>query len=308
MEAFRLPDARTLGAPVPPRNLADLERVAKEQFGLLTRGQCLGAGMSDDAIKWRVRRGWWVTVNPGVYLTVPGRDDWCLRALAAQLAIDDAAWSHATAAFVHGLIRTPSRTVDLLVGHEQRVSTPPGVLVHRRRGDVNRSVDKLHWPWRTTVEDTILDICASTSVDETFALLGRAFQRRLTSEAALRGHLSFRTRHPRRQLLELVLSDVADGAESAMELRFLRDVERAHGLPHGLRQLSVHPDGRQIHDVGYVEQRVLVELDGRLGHEGPAARIQDGMRDRRGATSGWLMMRAFWRDVAGFPCDLAVET
>jgi very-short-patch-repair endonuclease len=105
-----------------------------------------------------------------------------------------------------------------------------------------------------------------------------------------------------------VLADVADGAESAMEIRFVRDVERAHGLPRGRRQLSVHPDGRQIHDVGYVEQRVLVELDGRLGHEGPAERVQDGMRDRRGATSGWLTMRAFWRDVAGFPCDLAVET
>lgn len=188
MEAFRLPDARTLGAPVPPRNLADLERVAKEQLGLLTRGQCLGAGMSDDAIKWRVRRGWWVTVHPGVYLTVPGRDDWWLRALAAQLAIDDAAWSHATAAFVHGLTRTPPRTVELIVGHDRRVSTPRGVLIHRRRGDVNRFVDELHWPWRTTVEDTILDICVSASVDETFALLGRAFQRRLTSEAALRGH------------------------------------------------------------------------------------------------------------------------
>jgi very-short-patch-repair endonuclease len=308
MDAFRLPDTRTLGAPVPPRELADLDRVAKEQFGLLTRRQCVGAGMSDDAISWRLQRGWWVTVHPGVYLTVPGRDDWWLRALAAQLAVDDAAWSHATAAFVHGLLRTPPRTLELLVGHDRRVSNPCGVLVHRRRGDVNRFVDELHWPWRTTVEETILDVCASTSVDETFALLGRAFQRRLTTEAALRGHLSLRARHPRRQLLELVLGDVADGAESAMEIRFVRDVERAHGLPHGRRQLSVHPDGRQIHDVGYVEQRVLVELDGRLGHEGPAARIQDGLRDRRGATSGWLTMRAFWRDVAGFPCDLAVET
>jgi hypothetical protein len=37
MDTFGLPDTRTLGAPVPPRDLADLARVAKEQFGLLTR-------------------------------------------------------------------------------------------------------------------------------------------------------------------------------------------------------------------------------------------------------------------------------
>ncbi len=78
---------------------------------------------------------------------------------------------------------------------------------------------------------------------------------------------------------------MADGAESAMEVRYVRDVERAHGLPRGD---ATGPYARrpraERHDVGYVEQRVLVELDGELGHEGRAARIRDGRRDRRGAT------------------------
>jgi very-short-patch-repair endonuclease len=43
-----------------------------------------------------------------------------------------------------------------------------------------------------------------------------------------------------------------------------------------------------MHDVAYDEQRVLVELDGRLGHEGFEAQRKDGRRDRRGAGSGWL--------------------
>jgi hypothetical protein len=73
-------------------------------------------------------------------------------------------------------------------------------------------------------------------MDETFALLGRAFYKRLTTEPALLGRLSLRPRHPARELLATVLGDVADGAESAMELRYLRDVERAHGLPRGRRQ------------------------------------------------------------------------
>ena len=59
--------------------------------------------------------------------------------------------------------------------------------------------------------------------------------------------------------------------------------------------------------MGYREQRVLVELDGRLGHEGFEAQINDGRRDRRGAGGGWLTLRAFWPDVAVTPCVLAGE-
>lgn len=70
-----MPEMRVLGAPVPPRDRPDLDRVAKEQSGLLTRRQCLVAGMTDDAVRWRLERGWWVGMHPGVYLTVPGRDD-----------------------------------------------------------------------------------------------------------------------------------------------------------------------------------------------------------------------------------------
>jgi hypothetical protein len=307
VEPTGMPPARVLGAPVPPRDVSDLDAVAKEQYGLLTRQQCLAASLTDDAIRWRLERGWWKGIHPGVYLTLRGRDDWWMYALGAQLAVNDAAWSHRTAAFVHGILPRPPSTIELLVGHDRRVAAPRGAVVHRRRGDVNRFCDELHWPWRTTVEETILDVSAITSMDETFALLGRAFQRRLTTEDVILGRLSLRERHPHRTLLNAVLGDVAEGAESAMEIRYVRDVERAHGLPPGRRQFSPGRDGHQLHDVAYVEQRVLVELDGRLGHEGADARVKDGTRDRRGAASGWLTVRAFWLDVAGRPCELAIE-
>ena len=61
-----------------------------------------------------------------------------------------------------------------------------------------------------------------------------------------------------------------------------------------------------MHDIAYEEQRVLVELDGRLGHDGED-RVRDGIRDRRSATRAWLTVRAFWNDVAGAPCTLATE-
>jgi hypothetical protein len=89
-----------------------------------------------------------------------------------------------------------------------------------------------------------------------------------------------------------VLADVAAGAESVMEVRFVRDVARAHGLPPGRAQTPTVVRGLRLHDVAYDAERVLLELDGRLGHEG-AARVGDGVRDRLSATRGWLTVRAF---------------
>lgn len=82
-----LTDGRILGAPPLPTSPELLDQVSTEQHALLTRRQCLTAGMSDKAIRWRLDRGWWVAVHHGVYLTQPGRDDWHTRAVAAQLAL-----------------------------------------------------------------------------------------------------------------------------------------------------------------------------------------------------------------------------
>jgi hypothetical protein len=82
--------------------------VANEQRGLVTRRQCLAARMTARAVDVRVETGRWCRVQRGVYLTLPGRDDWRTQALAALLACGpDAAWSHWTAAHVWGLMPAP---------------------------------------------------------------------------------------------------------------------------------------------------------------------------------------------------------
>ena len=298
--------SRTLGAPPTPLDLYMLAQVAIEQRGLVTWRQCLAAGMTDRAIRWRLARHGWTTVHHGVYQTLPGRDDWHTQALAAQLAVPDSAWAGRTAAHVQGLLRDPPPRLELVVAADRRVVSPPGVLV-RRRLNVDRYVDPLHWPWRTVVPETVLDVGATASLDTLLAMLGRAIQRRMTTEEAVRSALALRRGHRHGAVLGDVLAIAVDGAESAMEIRYVRDVERPHGLPAGRRQRPAPGGGAERHDIGYDEQRVLVELDGRLGHAGFAAQQQDGRRDRRGATHGWLTIRAYWPDVAITPCELAVD-
>jgi hypothetical protein len=295
----------TPGAPPVPTSLEELRAVAREQRGLVTRRQCLAAGLTARAVDMRLEKERWTRLQRGVYLTLPGRDDWRTQALAALLACGpDAAWSHWTAAHVWGLAPTPPRLVEILVPHSFAVAKPDGARVRRAR-HLDDRVDPLRWPWLTTVEETILDIAATADLDETFAVMGRAFQRFRTTEPAVLSRLSGRAKHPCRALLTEVLSDAEAGAESAMELRFVRDVERAHGLPSATRQMRTAASRRDVHDVAYPEQRVLVELDGRLWHEW-GSRTVEGLRDRRSAADGWLTVRAFWMDVLR-PCSLAVE-
>jgi very-short-patch-repair endonuclease len=296
----------TPGAPPRPRTPAELDAVAAEQRGLVTRRQCVDAGLTRKAIESRLRDRW-VRVHPGVYQTRPGRDDWWTGALGAHLACGPrAAWARHTAAYRWGLVASPPRVVELMVPEGYLVSAPSGCVVSRCR-HLDERVDPLRWPWLTTVDETVLDLAESGALDHTLSVVGRAFQRRLTDEDSLLRRLAARQRHPHRALLEEMLGDVAAGAESAMEVRYLRDVERAHGLPRGERQVVTGAGRRARHDVGYRAQRVLVELDGRLGHEERGDRVHDGVRDRRSASRGWLTVRAFWTDVAGQPCDLALD-
>ena len=66
-------------------------------------------------------------------------------------------------------------------------------------------------------------------------------------------------------------------------------------------------DAAGVHDVGYDDQRVLVELDGLTFHGDLRSRVADTRRDRRGAGRGWLTVRVVWVDVALHACTTAVD-
>jgi hypothetical protein len=95
---------------------------------------------------------------------------------------------------------TATAPVELIVPDGAEAVAPVGAVVRRSRR-LDERVDPMRWPWRTMVEETVLDLAASGSVDDVLAMLGRAFQQSLTTEEVLRRRLSARARHPRRELL-----------------------------------------------------------------------------------------------------------
>ena len=137
------------------------------------------------------------------------------------------------------------------------------------------------------------------------ALLTTAVQRRKTTPRRLIAAMNERSRYRHRQLVADILGDVAAGAESPLEMRFLHDVERPHGLPRGGRQQS-RRGLPYVSDVGYDDYQVLVELDGRKGHEGVGL-FRDMKRDNRFALLEWITLRYGWYDVVHRPCVVAFE-
>lgn len=289
----------------PRMSRSEVMRLAEEQSGVLTTAQSLAGGITARRIDGLVATGRWVRLHRGVYLTQPGRREWATFAVAALLAAGSgAALSHTSAAHLYGLA-PPPQLVHVVIPQHRRVCAPTGVVIIRSDAALV-SVDDFAWPWRTGLERTVIDIARTVSLDAAVALATRATQRQLTTPERLRAELRSRKGHRWTRELDAALQVVADGAESTLEVRFVRQVVRPHGLPAPRLQVMAHAGRGWRADAAYEQWGVLVELDGRLGHEG-AGRLADARRDRSAAGRGWVTVRAGWLDVATQPCELAAD-
>lgn len=287
--------------PVPAALLA----LADRQAGAATRAQCLGHGLSRTALARLTGPGGWPRLCRAVYLLI-GPPTWFSQAWAAVLVGGDGAVLAAeAAAFTHGLVDDPPDEIAVWLPADAdlplRRPEPPFGWSWRRQSLPHRRVSLLDDLPRTTVEDTVLDLVDLGDQRAALDWVTRAVQRRRTTPARLARAASARPRLCHRRLLGSLLEDVAAGAETPLELRYLRTVERAHGLPTGLRQRR---RGLGVVDVAYDDFALLVELDGRLGHLG-AGRFRDLERDNVAAVRGLTTLRYGGSDVAGRPCRVA---
>lgn len=263
------------------------------QAGAISRGQALALGLTPRVIDRLLEQRSWRPLARGIY--VVGSESWLTTAWAGVLlGGHHAVLGRATAAHLWGLVEPPP-LITVYVGTASRArSRFPWTFVRglrRGRGE----------PPRTFIDDTLLDHAAEVDPDAAARLIAEALSRRLTSAKRLRAALDGRGRTPHRALLQDILGDVGAGAFSALEVRYLRDVERAHGLPRPLRQARL--GGRAL-DCLYAEWGVVVELDGAAYHRG-ARHVDDLRRDTDHAVMGLTTLRFDWAAVALDPCAVA---
>jgi hypothetical protein len=280
--------------------------LARWQAGAISRQQLLTAGLTSQMVATRLERERWQQLYRGVYATFsgpPSRDTWLWAAVLR--AGDGAVLSHQTAAELHGLIDSPAEAIFVTVPSARRVKVA-GIAI-RFSGRIAEATQANREPPRTTVEETVLDLVEmARTFDEACGWITRACGRRLTTERKLRATMAMRKKMRWRPELSDVLAAAGDGIHSVLEYRYLRDVERAHGLPASRHQLHVVINGKTVYrDAYYEDYQVAVELDGRLSHP-DEERWRDSHRDNEASAEGVRTCRYTWRDVYGHPCETAL--
>jgi hypothetical protein len=280
----------------------------ERQEGVLTREQALGAGFSRHVIDGRVASAQWQRLHTGVFATFSGPVPRVARLWGAVLRVgDNAVISHYTAAEIWKLADEPSSSIHVSVPRQTGSLIIPGLVLHySSRLPGARHPARL--PPQTALEETVLDLAdMSRTAEDAVAWAIKACQRRLSTPDRITAALANRNRVRWRRDLTDAVAEVRTGVHSALELRYLRDVERRHGLPRGDRQaVTIRRGARQYADVRYTEYGVVVELDGVLAH--PAeARKHDSRRDNANTLDGFQTLRYGWVPVAYHACTVALE-
>lgn len=198
---------------MPKRADSSLDRdgllqLLREQDGVVSRAQLTDLGASRADVRRLLARRELVVVHRGVY----------------GMTRDRPAGG------------TTGRTIHLVVVRDRRISPPEGVTVERV-ADHDQWVQSNRRPPRAVLDFALLKSAADRDPADAIALLSDAVHQGLTTAERLVATIGRLPRLPQRALLGEILADVASGVRSVLEQRYLHDVERAHGLPAGERQV-----------------------------------------------------------------------
>lgn len=298
------------------------------QHGILTTSQLYEFRVHRESIRHLVESGQWLRVFRGVIAVTNGPLSRPMMLSSALLyAGRGALLSHDSAAQEWGLTAMLDGPVHVTVPYgSSAVSQPPserrsytrftsmenqvvhpGVVVHRSRAMSHIGVESN--PLRTTKADTVLDLAvAEPTAREASIRMVAAMSSGAVSVDVMRRKLELRRpRRYRKPMLD-TLALLRDGVHSALEHRYVLDVEKAHGLPHGNRQVPHHVDGRVLfEDVRYELCGLIVRLDDQLFHSAKQRRFRDRRRDNSAEMSNLPRLNYGWDEVTKDPCGVFSE-
>lgn len=286
-----------------PDDEVEWRGLVRRQEGAVSRQQLLSRGFSQEDIRANVAAGRWQSPLRGVYVIFTGPlPPSTLYWIGLLCAGTGAMLSHATAGALWGLLTDqPVTPVHVTVPHSRGTRSRRGLVVHRPRETARPTGS----PPRTDVSETVLALCAEAQrLSEVTTLLGRVAQQYPRALTEINDLVADRLNLRWRAEFLQIAQDVAGGAHSELERRYLVDVERAHRLPVPVRQRKV---GHTRQDAYYKAYRTTVELDGRVVHRPVHVAWRDMTRDNAAAARAEITLRYGWDDVRHRPCAVAFE-
>jgi hypothetical protein len=221
--------------------------------------------------------------------------------MAAVLACGPGAVLSHLAAAALWAVRGGSR-VEVTVPRGRKAR--PGIKLHY----ANLPADEVtvhHGIPVTTIARTHLDLSALVQRDELRGAFRQAEQLRLTDPLGVKALIERYPRKPGIPILRAVFEEAQLGlgiVRSELEERFQAFLNP--GLPKPLTNVLI--EGIEV-DCVWLDQRVIVELDGRSTHDTQDAFEQDCARDRRLEAAGWRVVRVTWRQLHDTPAELEAD-
>jgi hypothetical protein len=209
-------------------------------------------------------------------------------------------WAH-----VHG-----GKPIHVTVSYAASGASRAGVVVHRSRAFAYTVVEGTDQPV-VAASHTAVDL----AVAEPTARHAMATMLHCLTVTSLRPEsvrASIDLRRPRRysDALLAAIGYASDGVRSKLEAIYALEVEEAHGLPRGERQLPVDVDGTTRHeDIAYrvADEVVIVRLDGHRYHADRATTLVDRRRDLAAELAGRGRVVLGYEETAADPCARARE-
>lgn len=285
----------------------DIASLGESQHGLVTYSQALAIGASHDDVQRRVRHGrWGATQYRGVYRIAGSPRSWEQALLALVLAAGPgAAASHRSAA---ALLHVPGfrRGAPEVTTPRRWRQRADRAMVHSSRILPPEHVTRVAGIPATAPARLIVDLAGVLRPGQVARALDNCLAQGIVTLAAIGETTAALAKRGRRGIAEMrrLLDERSPGyvpPASGLEAQFLATIERA-GLPQPSRQVDVGGDdwvGRV--DFVYLEQRILIEIDGRRHHTALLDLEADRVRDNRLAAAGWRVIRITWEQLVKHP-------
>jgi hypothetical protein len=301
---------------VTPRQEVEraLRRWLRAHHSVIGRYEARRVGASEDVIDAKLTVGEWARMYTAVYRDTAAPETPYQVLRAASVATRVGVVSHASAAWLWGLLPNfptrPELTVRSMPGEVRR---PNGLTIHRS-ADLDPSQAVLREGMLVTNPlRTIVDLAGSRSLspsdltDAIDAVLGK----RLVTVAALTAELDRLARSGRPGIARLrwhLLDRGFIGAPepSVLESKMGRIIVAAH-LPLPMVEYKVGEDGEYRLDFAWPAILLAVEVDGYIFHFTPAHLQRDHTRRNQLQQAGWTVLVYTWKEVCNEPSRVARE-
>jgi hypothetical protein len=261
------------------------------------------AGLSADALSWKLRSHALEVAHPGTYLVPGAPSSWRQGIMAALLSCPGSVAACRTAGALYGLVGCQAREVEILVTRVV-LRRPNGIIIRRTNHLDESDVTVVQGIPTTSPARTLLDLGAVMNVHTVRHALQDAVRKDLVSLAQLHEQLDRvgkRGRPGTAAFRAILDDDDKDPSELESPLEdALVQVIKSSGLPMPRTQFEVRDNGILIArlDAAYPELKLGIEADGYEWHSARHDWVRDRRRQNELTCRDWTLLRFCFEDAS----------